>query len=130
MDLGGERTTYRDPFAHASRLAHCLTEAGLERGDRVAAWMDDGSAYVELYLAAALTGLTVVPLNARYAVHEVRALLEDSGPRAIAWAEVTAHGAVVFDAVATSDDLLVIGYTSGTTSRPKGALLTTGPCTR
>jgi fatty-acyl-CoA synthase len=162
LDHDGARTTYRDLFDHASRLAHCLGSAGLERGDRVAAWMDDGSAYVELYLAAALAGLTVVPLNARHTVHEVRALVEDSEPRAFAWSAardggveelaacgavpairlrdgeragatvldalpwsaVTSQGAVGYDPVATPDDLLVIGYTSGTTGTPKGALLT------
>jgi fatty-acyl-CoA synthase len=160
VDRDGARTTYRDLFAHASRIAHCLTEAGLERGDRVAAWMDDGSPYVELYLAAALAGLTVVPLNSRHTVHEVRCLLEDSEPRAFVWssardgqveelemsglvppvrlrdgetppcldaldwARVTATGADRYADRADPDDLLVIGYTSGTTGRPKGALLT------
>lgn len=160
VDVDGVRTTYRDLFAHASRAAHCLTEAGLERGDRVAAWMDDGSAYVELYLAAALAGLTVVPLNSRHTVHEVRSVLEDSEPRAFVWsgvrdgqveelqgaglvpsirlragespprldaedwARVTTTGADRYTERATPDDLLVIGYTSGTTGRPKGALLT------
>ena len=155
IECDGTRTTYAQLFAHASRVAHHLTGAGLEHGDRVAAWMDDGAAYVELYLAAALAGLVVVPLNARHTVYEVRTLLDDCEPRALAWsaarsgdveglgelpdvrlcdgdaalgarswADVTASGATAFASRATPDDLLVVGYTSGTTGRAKGALLT------
>lgn len=161
IETDGARTTYEQLFARAARVAHHLTGVGLEPGDRVAAWMDDGAPYIELYLAAAMASLTVVPLNSRYTAHEVRGMLDDSEPRALVWsaqrdgdveellglgdvprvrlrdgagavhdartwADVTAQGATSFESAARADTLLVIGYTSGTTGRPKGALLTHG----
>jgi acyl-CoA synthetase (AMP-forming)/AMP-acid ligase II len=162
VDVGGGRTSYRELVAHASRAAHALTAGGLKPGDRVAAWMTDGAAYVELYLACATAGIAVVPLNARYTVHEVRALLEDAEPGglvwsrdkdgaietlrdegildgvtlvrhaedgsralgALEWSQLVASGAATYHTAVMADELLVIGYTSGTTGRPKGALLT------
>ncbi|MFF2846086.1 class I adenylate-forming enzyme family protein [Streptomyces sp. NPDC058001] len=168
VDADGRRTAYRDLVTHASRAAHALTALGVRRGDRVAAWMADGSAYVELYLACATAGFVVVPLNTRCTVHEVRALIADAEPRALVWSAdkdgavealrdegvltgmasvrqtrqtrrpgdgtkaldahdwsaLVASGSSVHHPVTTPDDLLVIGYTSGTTGRPKGALLT------
>lgn len=159
VDADGRPTTYGDLVAHAARLAHHLSTEGLTPGDRVAAWLDDGAPYVELYLACAMAGLVVVPINARYTEHEARSLLVDSEPRAIVWsavrdgavegladllptarircgadaptvggtdyAEVTATGSTApTSRAANSDDLFIIGYTSGTTGTPKGALLT------
>jgi acyl-CoA synthetase (AMP-forming)/AMP-acid ligase II len=159
VDADGTPTTYGDLVAHSARLAHRLSTEGLAPGDRVAAWLDDGAPYVELYLACAMAGLVVVPVNARYTEHEARGLLVDSEPRAIVWSAVrdgavegladvlpTARircgadaptlGATDYAAAiatgsttpaaraASADDLFVIGYTSGTTGTPKGALLT------
>lgn len=161
VETDGTTTSYAELVARASRAAHFLVATGLEPGDRVAAWLEDGSPYVELYLACAMAGLVVVPLNSRHTAHEVRAVLEDSDPRALAWAaardgaveelaellphvrlrvpahegeaptqgarvwsEVVAGGSDRPPALARPEDLLVIGYTSGTTGTPKGALLT------
>ncbi|MCR1783679.1 acyl--CoA ligase [Nocardioides carbamazepini] len=158
VDADGTPTTYGALVGRSARLAHHLVGVGLEPGDRVAAWLDDGVPYVELYLAAAMAGLVVVPVNARYTTHEARALIVDSEPRAVVWssardgavedladvlpqtrlrvgggpppllatdrAEVVATGSTAPLSRAGADDLYVIGYTSGTTGTPKGALLT------
>lgn len=162
IDADGSRTTYRDLLAYGGRLANAFLGRGLSPGDRVAAWMDDGAAYVELYVACALAGLVVIPLNTRYTVHEVRHVVEDSEPRAVVWDsgkdgaieelasagvlgdavrvrragdgsraleasdwdDLVALGSVHVDLEVAPHQLLVIGYTSGTTGRPKGALLT------
>lgn len=161
VDVDGRETSYAELFARAGRPANFLTASGLTVGDRVGAWLDDGVGYIALYLACARAGLVVVPFNARYTVHEMRALVEDSEPRCLVWEaskdgavetlrdeglldglELLRHavdgssalGAADLDSVcaqgeprlpdrATADGLFVIGYTSGTTGQPKGAML-------
>jgi acyl-CoA synthetase (AMP-forming)/AMP-acid ligase II len=146
----GMRLSYRELADRGTRLANSLLACGLDRGDRVAAWLEDGPAYVELYIACALAGLVVVPVNARYTAGETRHLLVDSGARALLYddpmreraaelADVTCALVLVAasehldlrsgsaSTAPTSpapDDLFILGYTSGTTGLPKGALLT------
>src|SRR5208282_4728584 len=82
-DLAGFRLTYAQLFDRGARRASALLSLGLEPGDRIAAWMDDGTDYVELYVACALAGLVVVPCNARFTPDEVSIILEDSEPSAL-----------------------------------------------
>ena len=163
VDVDGRQTSYRELLDRGGRLANALLSAGLEPGDRVASWMEDSGAYVEVYVACALAGLVVCPLNARYTVHEARQIVEDSAPRAFVWSStkdgdieslvsdgllpsdvlrirhggsgstaldamdwgaLVASGPVRVDEFSSPDQLYVIGYTSGTTGKPKGALLT------
>ncbi len=58
-DLAGFRLTYTQLFDRGARRASALLSLGLEPGGRIAAWMDDGTDYVELYVACALAGLVV-----------------------------------------------------------------------
>lgn len=153
----GREVTYAELVSESRRLGRYLLDAGLESGDRVAAWMDDCVEYVQVYVACTLAGLVVVPVNARFTVHEAHHLVTDSGARVLLHSAVTAERAKVLaadlldltvlgltspeamadllaDQSESVDPLpapqpgvpLVIGYTSGTTGRPKGAVLTQG----
>jgi malonyl-CoA/methylmalonyl-CoA synthetase len=130
------------------RKASALAASGLAPGDR---FVISAASSVELlvaYVAALRAGLVVVPLNTAYTEAEVTRTVADARPRGAAveddkhatWiraasADVKVH-AVELDLPAhgsepeidrsTSDDPALLMYTSGTTGRAKGALLTHG----
>jgi fatty-acyl-CoA synthase len=155
----GQQLSYRELVLSSRRLGRLLLARGLQPGDRVATWMSDSVEYVQSYVACALAGLVVVPINARYTEHEARHLIVDSGARILLHniqgtadragrIDLLEHGVQLLD-VETDPDVrealvgrngadlpgdrlaspkpespLVIGYTSGTTGTPKGAILT------
>ncbi|MEV6794082.1 long-chain fatty acid--CoA ligase [Streptomyces sp. NPDC051320] len=149
--LHEERTTsYALLHDRATRLAHLLRERGVKRGDRVAFLGPNHPAFLETLFATGLLGAVFVPLNTRLAPPELRHQLADSGSRlllqvrqsAATTAELTtesleaegeAYEALLAAVPATDldlpvgpDDLCMIMYTSGTTGRAKGAMLTHG----
>jgi long-chain acyl-CoA synthetase len=121
---------------------------GLAPGDRVALVMRNSPEYVELLFACWHAGLTAVPVNAKLAAAEFRYILDHSGARACfvtpdlapvvggltgpetvievggaAWRRLGAGDGVAM-AETAADDVAWLFYTSGTTGRPKGAMLT------
>lgn len=152
------QATYRELDLRSNRLANALLSLGLRKGDRIGFWLNSGLSHVELYFAAAKTGLLAVPINERYVAREVSQVVEDCQPRAIVFGPFAAEyiesldladdcllisaGAPVkgsipldtlyeaqstpVDARIGPDDPFILGYTSGTTGRPKGAVLTHG----
>lgn len=137
-------TTYRyaDLDAESARYANLLTGLGLKPGDRVCVQVEKSVQAVFLYLGCLRAGLVYLPLNTAYQESEIRYFVGDAEPAA-AFCAPTARG---FDAVphrlqlgasagaSTSfrtvdsqpDDLACIVYTSGTTGRAKGAMVTHG----
>ncbi|MDP5181641.1 AMP-binding protein [Blastococcus sp. BMG 814] len=124
-ELGGERLSYRQLWARATRVAGGLRAAGVQPGDRVANRLGNGSDWVLAFWGTLLAGAVVVPVNTRFAEPEVRYVVEDSGA-----AVVVEPGAPLPDGepLAVTDqghtDLAGIFYTSGTTGFPKGAMTT------
>lgn len=145
---------YRGLRARVAALAGALLgPLGLRPGDRVAIVMANAPAYVELLLASWWAGLAAVPVNARLHAREIAYILDHCGARvafaagetteavAAAAREVGAAaprvvdvGAAEFERMRRADgvamaeaepgDLAWLFYTSGTTGRPKGAMLT------
>jgi len=136
--------TYGALDDRCARLAGVLAAAGIGRGDRVAVLLGNHASYLEAVFACARLGAIVVPLNNRLAPPELDVQLRDcSAVGLLAEAElaekVPAPPRFVLaadayeDAIAAApaqpvaevspDDPLMILYTSGTTGRPKGALL-------
>ncbi|MEH6823716.1 MAG: fatty acyl-CoA synthetase [Motiliproteus sp.] len=153
--------TYRQLDDAVNRVANALVGAGLQPGDRVAAYGKNSDAYLFLWLACTRAGLIHVPVNFALVQDELSYIFNQSGARAIFCddaladnvnslnAEIPAEiigslrsvnsatGALDILAMAQSDgpttapaielnenDIAQIQYTSGTTSDPKGAVLT------
>lgn len=150
----GERVvlSYGDLGTRAARLAGALRGAGLRLGDRVAIIAKNCPEYVELLYGIWWAGLAVVPVNAKLHGAEMAYILEQSGSRLCfassdLMADIGAHAPGTLerlvaiggpdylrllesDAVSPAErglgDLAWLFFTSGTTGRPKGAMLTHG----
>jgi len=140
---------YAEFARRARRLARGFLDLGLEPGDRVAILSPNDPAFLECYFAAAAAGLVLVPMNIRLAPPEITEILRDAGARALVVHPTVAervachveHEIAIglpFEAMVegASDEPLPppppedapaqIYYTSGTTGRPKGVILTHG----
>lgn len=141
---------YAGLASRVARLAGALTgRIGLHAGERVALVMKNGPAYAEVLFACWHAGLAAVPINAKLHPKELEFIFEDTGVRACfassplieGVAEAGAGldflidpdspqyaallGAEPVPATECSErDVAWLFYTSGTTGRPKGVMLT------
>jgi acyl-CoA synthetase (AMP-forming)/AMP-acid ligase II len=75
-----ERTySFAEVNSRVTRVATGLRDLGVGRGDRVALFATDSTAYIETLLACAKLGAVYVPLNFRLAVPELELLLRVAG---------------------------------------------------
>ncbi len=115
--------------AGAGRLAALLIDRGVQPGDRVAVQAPKSPEAVMLYLAVLMAGAVYLPLNTAYTEHEVRYFLDDSEPKLFVTdaaplaAEAATLAPLTQAMVRAPDDLAAIVYTSGTTGRSKGAMI-------
>ena len=139
----GDNWTYNDLDHTSGRMAHALQRLGVAPGDRVAVQAAKSPDLIALHVACARAGALYLPLNPAYTDHEVEALVADSAPsllirrdaidgarRELSMATLTAslsdEDPMFDDVPRAADDPAAILYTSGTTGRPKGAVMTHG----
>lgn len=123
--------------------AAALAARGVRRGDRVGSLGANHPAQIVLLFACARLGAMQVPLNWRLAAPEHAFILDDAGVVALVASDefldiarqVAPPHCAVLDfaaldtpaapapAIGTADDALLLVYPSGTTGRPKGAVL-------
>ncbi len=148
----GHSWNYRELAGRAARLAGGLRGLGLMPGDRVILSLENCSEFFELLLGCWAAGLCAVPANARLHPREVEYIAADSGARLLVatpalaealaplehavpgLAEVVSTRTARYDALFAAEPLAPAAgqatdrawlfYTSGTTGRPKGAVLT------
>jgi len=148
------QVTYREFDAAAARVATLLELAGIEPGDRVGIMLPNTPAFAIAFYGIMYRGAVAVPMNPLLKSREVAFYLSNSGAKALFAApgfaaeatagagEAGAHCWVVDDAGLAElianlpaqespverghDDVAVILHTSGTTGKPKGAMLTHG----
>jgi len=140
----GDRSITRDELRErAGQVAGGLHDLGLNPGDRVALYAANSLDWVVAYLGVQRAGGCVVLMNPDYHRAEAEHILHDSepafviadGPRAkiveeigprIVQVETLPLGASPGMPALTPESAAAILYTSGTTGRPKGALLDHG----
>ncbi|PNG24577.1 class I adenylate-forming enzyme family protein [Methylocella silvestris] len=145
--------TFQELDDLAGRFAGGIRGLGVRPGDRVLLHLPNGWEWIVAYHAIARMGAVVVPANFLLSAAEVAFAARDCGAIALilpaerkSAVEVNANvavvalgssaGAVEFETLLAGacidpvkrapDDLFTIGYTSGTTGKPKGAMLTHG----
>lgn len=151
MDFVGARTTYRDLEMLSAALAAEFTSRGLTAGDRVAVLAGNRPEYAGVLFACARGGFVMIPLNWRLTAHELAFQIADAdvslviagedwldrASQAVALAGTDTPIRLLSDpasdggwveADVADDDPLMIVYTSGTTGKPKGAILTHANC--
>jgi malonyl-CoA/methylmalonyl-CoA synthetase len=127
----GIELTYDEAERRTAQLAHALTDRGVRPGDRVAVQIEKSPLAILLYLASVRCGAVLVPMNPAYTDDEVDYLVRDAEPTLFVrgdddggLVESAAQQPDQFDdVVPRPHDGAAIVYTSGTTGRPKGALL-------
>ena len=145
----GRIMSYGDLLALSARLAHVLVALGVKPGDRVAVQTEKSPEVIALYLACLRAGAVYLPLNTAYTKAELDYFIGDAEPALFVCApgkEATVTGVATAtlgtdgaagtllerakdmppnfdDVVRGPDDLAAILYTSGTTGRSKGAML-------
>jgi long-chain acyl-CoA synthetase len=81
MATSGETVTYGQYEARCNRAAHLLREAGLERGDHIAVFMENCPQLLEIEGAAERTGLYFTLINTYLAADEVAYIISNSRAR-------------------------------------------------
>ncbi|MAA49833.1 MAG: malonyl-CoA synthase [Gammaproteobacteria bacterium] len=149
---GQDDWSYAELLLQLNRAAAELTAIGAGAGDRVLVQLPKSSENLALYLACLKLGLVYVPLNTGYTAAELDYFVSDAEPVLYVGEQhrsdvvsatlqprdaerllVFSNGASTSDdlavpltAVRATDDLAAILYTSGTTGRSKGAMLSHG----
>jgi malonyl-CoA/methylmalonyl-CoA synthetase len=134
---GSVTATYGDVARRSAQIAHALRASGVRPGDRVALKTEKSVASLMVYLACVRSGAALLPMNIGYTTDEVAYLVGDAEPaivvddaRLLELGRLADQMPDVFvDHVSQPDDLAAILYTSGTTGRPKGAMLSHGNLT-
>lgn len=149
LRVPGEATlTYGDVERRCARMATVLGDLGVAAGDRVVVQIDKSTDNVALYLACLRVGAIFLPLNTAYTPGEVGFFVDDAEPAIVVarpgtLAELAttvvhlgtegdgsfAEAADVVEPFVgvverDGDDVAAMLYTSGTTGRSKGAMLT------
>jgi len=129
LHLADGPVSFRELERRANAAAARLRELGVELGDRVGLKLQNGAEFAGAWFGALQLGAIVVPLNILLAPREIEERMRTSGARLLVdEPDLLRVGSETEVAVAdrSSEDPAVILFTSGTSGRAKGAVLTHG----
>lgn len=148
----GRTWTYQSFYEKAKRVASYFQNKGYEKEDIIALYALNSDIFLVCYFGIQLGGFTAMPVNTKLAAPEVEYIFSNSEAKALIYdvrIEETIHGtahqfqdvlqiggddtigSVIADealhfrqAALQPEDTAVVMYTSGTTGKPKGVMLT------
>ncbi|WP_458413323.1 class I adenylate-forming enzyme family protein [Schinkia sp. CFF1] len=151
----GRETTYAQFYQQAKNLAGYFQQRGYQKEDKIALFLQNSDYFLICYYACQLGGFTVTPVNTKLTAPEVEYILTHSEAKALIYDErlnnilnqlnldqfedllvvgkesaledILFDNSIPFQEVSVNeDDIAIIFYTSGTTGRPKGVMLSAG----
>ncbi len=147
--LDGEDVTYREAADRMNRIQEMLLSAGLHAGDKVALFSSSMPNWGVSYFAVVSAGMVIVPILPGFSGEEVDKILEHAEAKALLVSDKL-YGTLLKEtidrlnivirtknrkvltqrveepgskAIPQPDDVAALIYTSGTTSSPKGVML-------
>lgn len=149
--VGRNRYTFKEMNERVNRFAAYLKEKGIKTGERMALLCKNHEDFITAFFGAAKLGIITVPMNWRLQAKELDYILSNCEPRLLIYdaefkdtcqpladkhAILTLESGDAFEKaieslpseepelVTNNDDPVLIMYTSGTTGKPKGAVIT------
>lgn len=149
--VGRNRYTFKEMNERVNRFAAYLKENGIKTGERMALICKNHEDFITAFFGAAKLGIITVPINWRLQAKELDYILSNCEPRLLIYdpefkdacqplsdkhSILTLESGDLFEKaieslpfeepelVTNNDDPVLIMYTSGTTGKPKGAVIT------
>ncbi len=151
--FNGKELSYGDFYRKAENLARYFQDLGYAKEDRLALYLMNSDSFLICYYACQIGGFTVLPINTKLIGPEVEYILTHSEAKGLIYDERLADVidslegklpalqnkipiGIEFEIIIDSEprkaeirdvldnDTAVVFYTSGTTGRPKGVMLT------
>ncbi len=146
ISVGDNELTFSEVDDRASRLAQIILDMGISRGERIALLAMNETEFFEVQVAAIRAGVALVPLNFRLAVPELAFIIDNSEPRLLItgpgfhdigneldcpnrlalgndYEQALQSVAPLERSPIDASQICSVLYTSGTTGRPKGSLI-------
>jgi long-chain acyl-CoA synthetase len=136
--------SYREIYERSLRLANYLSQKGFRKGDRILIWSYNGQEYASILLGCALSGVVAVPIDFNSKADFVALIAEEVGAKHLFNSkrrpfpsqklshthvedldfELLKVPIAQTDFGVCDSDIYEIVYTSGTTSEPRGVVIT------